>query len=210
MLASSPKVIATEWVTGTPFSRIIADGARAERDEAGRLLSEFHFSSPARVGLLHADPHPGNFLLLPDGRLSVIDFGAVARLPEGLPPTMGRMLRLAIEDRSEELLELLRDERFVQPDQDLRAEDVHAYLAPFVDPARTEKFHFTRAWLQQQAERVGDLRSPDFRTARMLNLPPDYLLIHRVTLGATGILCQLDAEVAARDIIARWQPGFAD
>ncbi|GAA4841843.1 ABC1 kinase family protein [Saccharopolyspora rosea] len=210
VLASSPKVIATEWVTGTPFSRIIADGARAERDEAGRLLSEFHFSSPARVGLLHADPHPGNFLLLPDGRLTVIDFGAVARLPEGLPPTMGRMLRLAIEDRSEELLELLRDERFVQPDQDLRAEDVHAYLAPFVDPARTEKFHFTRAWLQQQAERVGDLRSPDFRTARLLNLPPDYLLIHRVTLGATGILCQLDAEVAARDIIARWQPGFGD
>ena len=54
-------------------------------DQAGALLAEFHYSAPARSGLLHADPHPGNFQLLPDGRLLVLDFGAVARLPEGLP-----------------------------------------------------------------------------------------------------------------------------
>ncbi|ASU79723.1 ABC transporter ATP-binding protein [Actinopolyspora erythraea] len=210
VVASSPKVMVTEWVSGTPFSEIINNGSRERRDRAGRLLSEFHFSSPSRVGLLHADPHPGNFQLLPDGRLAVIDFGAIARLPEGLPRTLGRMLRLALEDRAEELMELLRDDRFVQTDSSLRAEDVQAYLGPFVDPVRTETFHFTRAWLQWQADRVGDLRSPDFRTGRSLNLPPDYLLIHRVTLGATGILCQLDAEVAAREIIATWQPGFAD
>ncbi|MBA8823026.1 putative unusual protein kinase regulating ubiquinone biosynthesis (AarF/ABC1/UbiB family) [Saccharopolyspora lacisalsi] len=210
VVASSPKVMVTEWVTGTPFSEIINEGTREQRDEAGRLLSEFHFSSPARSGLLHADPHPGNFMLLPDGRLAVIDFGAVARLPDGLPVTMGRMLRLAYEDRSEELLELLRADRFVHTDSTLRAEDVQAYLGPFVDPVRTETFHFTRSWMQWQADRVGDLRSPEFRTGRSLNLPPDYLLIHRVTLGATGILCQLDAEVAAREIIATWQPGFVD
>nr|WP_310278385.1 AarF/ABC1/UbiB kinase family protein [Haloactinomyces albus] len=210
VVASSPKVMVTEWVTGMPFSRIIAEGSREQRDEAGRLLSEFHFSSPARSGLLHADPHPGNFQLLPDGRLCVIDFGAVSRLPDGLPTTMGRMLRLALEDRSEELLDLLRTDRFVHTDSTLRAEDVQAYLGPFVDPVRTETFHFTRSWMQQQADRVGDLRSPDFRTGRSLNLPPDYLLIHRVTLGATGILCQLDAEVRAREIIATWQPGFAE
>ncbi len=210
VVASSPKVMITEWITGTPFSSIIAEGSKQERDEAGRLLAEFHFSSPARAGLLHADPHPGNFMMLPDGRLSVIDFGAVARLPDGLPVTMGRMLRLALEDRSEELLELLRADRFVHTDSRLRAEDVQAYLGPFVDPVRAPSFHFTRSWMQQQAERVGDLRSPDFRTGRSLNLPSDYLLIHRVTLGATGILCQLDAEVAAREIISAWQPGFAD
>ena len=210
VVASAPKVMVTEWVSGTPFSSIIASGAREERDEAGRLLSEFHYSSPSRAGLLHADPHPGNFMLLDDGRLAVIDFGAVAHLPEGPPLTMGRMLRLALDDRSDELLSLLREDRFVHTDSKLRAEDVLAYLGPFVDPLRTEKFHFTRRWLQRQAERVGDLRSPDFRTGRSLNLPPDYLLIHRVTLGATGILCQLDAKIAAREIISQWQPGFDD
>lgn len=209
VVASAPKVIVTEWVTGKPYSRIIADGDRHERDTAGRRLAEFHFSSPSRAGLLHSDPHPGNFMLLDDGRMAVIDFGAVARLPEGLPPTLGRMLRLALDNRAQELLDLLRAENFVQPDMELTAEDVFNYLAPFIDPARTEEFHFTRSWLQRQAERVGDLRSPDFHTGRSLNLPPEYLMIHRVTLGATGILCQLDAKVPARDIIAKWQPGFA-
>lgn len=210
VVASAPKVVVSEWVSGTPFSKIIAEGSKQQRDEAGRLLGEFHFCSPARVGLLHSDPHAGNFLILDDGRLSVIDFGAVARLPDGLPTTMGRILRLALEDRSQELLELLRADRFVPADSDLQASDVHEYLAPFVDPLRTETFHFTRGWMQEQAERVGDLRSPQFHTGRGLNLPPDYLLIHRVTLGTTAIMCQLDAEVAARDILLRWQSGFAE
>ena len=137
VLASAPQVLITEWVTGKPFAEIIADGTQQERNEAGRLLAEFHFSSPQRSGLLHADPHPGNFLLGEDGRLIVIDFGAVARLADGLPPVLGRMMRLALEDRADDLLRLLREDRFVQTDSALRAEDVIAYLGPFVDPVRT-------------------------------------------------------------------------
>ena len=50
--------------------------------DAGHRLAEFHFSAPARSGRLHADPHPGNFLVLADGRLGVLDFGATKRLSE--------------------------------------------------------------------------------------------------------------------------------
>ncbi|MEJ2854171.1 MULTISPECIES: ABC1 kinase family protein [unclassified Saccharothrix] len=210
VVASSPKVMVTEWTDGVPLSKIIRSGEREERDLAGRLLSEFHFSAPSRSGLLHADPHPGNFMLGADGRLRVLDFGAVARLPDGLPKTLGLMTRLALDGRSTDLLDLLKSERFIRPGTELREDDVLNYLAPFVEPLRAETFHFTRKWLQKQAERVGDLRSPDSHTGRSLNLPPQYLLIHRVTLGATGILCQLDAHVPAREIVERWQPGFAD
>ena len=77
---------------------------RDERDRAGALLAEFHYSAPARARLLHADPHPGNFQLLPDGRLLVLDFGAVARLPEGLPRPLSVMTRLALEDRPDDLV----------------------------------------------------------------------------------------------------------
>ncbi|MFD1148063.1 ABC1 kinase family protein [Saccharothrix hoggarensis] len=210
VVASSPKVMVTEWTDGVPLSKIIREGEPEERDLAGQLLSEFHFSAPSRSGLLHADPHPGNFMLGDDGRLRVLDFGAVARLPDGLPKTLGLMTRLALDGRSQDLVELLRAERFIRPGTELHAEDVLNYLAPFVEPLRTETFHFTRRWLQKQAERVGDLRSPESQTGRSLNLPPQYLLIHRVTLGATGILCQLDANVQARAIVARWQPGFDD
>ncbi|SER78646.1 Predicted unusual protein kinase regulating ubiquinone biosynthesis, AarF/ABC1/UbiB family [Lentzea xinjiangensis] len=210
VIASSPKVMVTEWTSGTPLSKIIREGSEQDRDRAGQLLAEFHFSAPSRSGLLHADPHPGNFMLGDDGLLRVIDFGAVARLPDGLPKTLGLMTRLALDGRSADLVELLRAENFIREGMSLDGDDVLGYLAPFVEPLRTESFHFTRRWLQSQAERVGDLRSPDSHTGRSLNLPPQYLLIHRVTLGATGILCQLDAHVQAREIVARWQPGFDD
>ena len=83
VVASAPKVLVSEWVTGTPLSHIIRNGSREERDGIGYLLSEFHFSAPERARLLHADPHPGNFLRLADGRLCVLDFGAAAKLPHG-------------------------------------------------------------------------------------------------------------------------------
>src|SRR2546423_12624804 len=57
-------VLVTEWVDGTPLSHIIRDGTQEQRDRAGLLLVRFLFSGPARAGLLHADPHPGNFRLL--------------------------------------------------------------------------------------------------------------------------------------------------
>ncbi|HVK23188.1 MAG TPA: AarF/UbiB family protein, partial [Actinokineospora sp.] len=210
VIASAPKVTVTEWIDGTPLAAIIKSGTAAERDHAGFLLSEFHFSSPARAGLLHSDPHPGNFMVTPDGHLGVIDFGAVARLPEGLPRPLGQMTRLSIDGRSAELLRLMRDDGFVRDGMKIDAEDVLAYLAPFAEPAAVEVFHFSRKWMQKQAERVGDLRGQDFKTGRSLNLPPQYLLIQRVTAGATGILCQLDAKVPMRAIISQWQPGFAD
>lgn len=209
VVASAPKVLVSEWVEGRPLASVIRDGSREERDRAGYLLAEFHYSSPARVGMLHSDPHPGNFMLTDDGRLCVIDFGAVAHLPSGLPEAHGRMMRLALDGDSCALLELMRDEHFIRGDQqDLAAEHVYTYLAPFVEPVRSETFHFTRRWMQKQAMRVGDVRSQDFRTGRSLNLPPQYLMLHRVLGGSTGILCQLDAELPVRDLITRWQPGF--
>ncbi|HEY1972389.1 MAG TPA: AarF/ABC1/UbiB kinase family protein, partial [Pseudonocardia sp.] len=210
VVASAPKVIVSEWLTGTPLAAIIRGGTTAERNRAGEILAEFHFSAPTRSNLLHADPHPGNFMLTGDGRMGVIDFGACARLPGGIPRPLGVMTRLALEGRSADLLDLLRNEQFIRPGTTLEASHVLEYLAPFTEPLRTERFHFTRRWLQRQAGRLGDVRGQDFRTGRSLNLPPQYLLIHRVTAGATGILCQLDAEVGIRAIVERWQPGFTD
>ncbi|MCX6463360.1 MAG: AarF/ABC1/UbiB kinase family protein [Pseudonocardiales bacterium] len=206
VVASAPKAMVSEWVTGRKLSDVIARGSQAERDHAATQLSEFHYSAPERTGLLHSDPHPGNFQILDDGRLMVLDYGAVARLPDGMPRPLSEMVRLALADRPADLLQLLRDEKFVRPGSEITAGDALAYLAPFTEPLRTESFRFDRAWLQKQAGRVGDLRSPQFHTGRELNLPPQYLLVHRVTMGTLGVLCQLDADVPLRGIVARWQP----
>ena len=92
----------------------------------------------------------------------------------------------------------------------MTGDDAIAYLAPFTEPLRSDVFRFNRRWLQRQAGRVGDLRSPDFRTGLELNLPPQYLLVHRVTMGTLGVLCQLDADVPLRGIVRHWQPWIFD
>ena len=105
VIAATDRVLVSEWMDGTPLSKIIADGSSEERNRAGILIVRFLFSGPSRVGLLHADPHPGNFRLLDDGRLGVLDFGAVDRLPDGFPPLFGKLLRLMHEDRGIETVE---------------------------------------------------------------------------------------------------------
>ena len=209
VVGSAARVLVTEWVDGTPLSKIISDGSQEMRDEAGRLMAVLHFSAPARAGLLHADPHPGNFRMLADGRLGVIDFGAVARLPGGHPEPIGRLVRLALDGDAEGTVDGLRDEGFVKRDDDIDAQAVLDFLLPMVEPIAKDEFHFTRAWLRSEATRLGSPRSPAYQLSRKLNLPASYLLIHRVTLGSIGVLCQLEARAPYRSIVERWLPGFA-
>ncbi|SPE58002.1 putative ubiquinone biosynthesis protein UbiB [Streptomyces netropsis] len=214
----SDQVLVTEWLEGVPLSEVIADGTPEQRDRAGQLLARFLFSGAARTGLLHADPHPGNFRLItgdhPDGppekwRLGVLDFGTVDRLPQGLPVEIGTALRLTLDGEAEAVHELLREEGFVKPEIELEPGAVLDYLLPIIEPAQAEEFTFTRSWLRAQAARIADHRSPAYQLARQLNLPPAYLLIHRVTMSTIGVLCQLGATVRLREEMEAWVPGFA-
>ncbi|MGB8021112.1 MAG: AarF/ABC1/UbiB kinase family protein [Candidatus Nanopelagicales bacterium] len=209
VLASSRTVIVSEWLEGTPLSRFVADGTQEERNLAGQHYQRFLLSGPARAGLLHADPHPGNFRITPDGRFGVLDFGAVAHLPDGFPPIVGSLMRIAMSGDAESVLAGLRREGFVRSASSIDANSLLDFLDPFVEPARTPTFQYSRAWLRGQFARLNDPRNPDFAIGLKLNLPPSYLLIHRVWLGAIGVLCQLNAEVAMRGELERWVPGFA-
>ncbi|MEW2455256.1 ABC1 kinase family protein [Streptomyces albus] len=210
------QVLITEWLEGIPLSAVIADGSQEERDRAGQLLSRFLFSGTVRTGLLHADPHPGNFRLVTDGsdepaqwRLGVMDFGTVDRLPDGLPPVIGVVLRLMLDGDAETAYDMLREEGFVKERIELDPEAVRDYLLPIIEPACVDEFTFTREWMRGQAARIADPRSPAHQLGRRLNLPPSYLLIHRVTLSTIGVLCQLGATVRMRDDMETWVPGFA-
>ncbi|MFI9151971.1 ABC1 kinase family protein [Streptomyces sp. NPDC053367] len=211
------QVLVTEWMEGVPLSEVISDGTQAQRDRAGQLLARFLFSGPARTGLLHADPHPGNFRLLPGGpqgeddwRLGVLDFGTVDRLPGGLPTPIGHSLRLTLDGEAEAVYELLCTEGFVKESIDLDPDAVLDYLLPIIEPAQVEEFTFTRGWMRGQAARIADPRSPAYQLAKRLNLPPAYLLIHRVTLSTIGVLCQLGATVRLREELEEWLPAFAE
>ncbi|RZB14971.1 AarF/ABC1/UbiB kinase family protein [Streptomyces sp. F001] len=209
------EVLITEWIDGIPMSEIIRDGTQEQRDRAGQLLARFLFSGPARTGLLHADPHPGNFRLLPGGpggdddwHLGVLDFGTVDRLPGGLPTPIGHSLRMTLDGDAQAVYDLLCEEGFVKQSIELDPDAVLDYLLPIIEPAQVEEFTFTRGWMRSQAARVADPRSPAYQLGKQLNLPPAYLLIHRVTLSTIGVLCQLGATVRLRKELEEWLPGF--
>ncbi|GHG96401.1 ABC1 kinase family protein [Streptomyces lanatus] len=209
------QILITEWIDGIPLSEVISDGTQEQRDRAGQLLARFLFSGPARTGLLHADPHPGNFRLLPgdpegegDWRLGVLDFGTVDRLPGGLPTPIGDSLRMTLDGEADSVYELLCAEGFVKESIDLDPDAVLDYLLPIIEPAQVDEFTFTRGWMRSQAARVADPRSPAYQLGKQLNLPPAYLLIHRVTLSTIGVLCQLGATVRLREELEEWLPGF--
>ena len=208
VLAATDHVLVTEWMGGTPLAAVITSGTQEQRDRVGLLLVRFLFSGPARTGLLHADPHPGNFRLLDDGRLGVLDFGAVDRLPDGLPPVFGRLLWLMHHDGEIELVEQdLREHGFLRPGVRIDLGELRAFLAPLAEPSKVEQFAFSREWMRGEAARVSDMRPAN--VARRLNLPPSYVLIHRVSTAGIGVLCQLESAGAFRAEVLRWIPGYS-
>ncbi len=209
VLASSQRVIVSQWLEGTALSKTIADGGRAERDLASLRYLEFLLLGPALTGLLHADPHPGNFRLLPDGRFGVLDFGATKSLPNGMPPAIGRLLTLALREDAETVAEGLREEGFIKETIEVDPSGLLGYLAPFLEPARHETFTFTRGWLQDLFAHINDPFRPQWTVGLKLNLPPEYVLIHRVWLGGIGVLCQLGGRIAVLDVLEDHLPEFS-
>jgi len=207
VLTATDHVLVSEWMDGIPLAQIIASGTQEQRNSTGMKLVRFLFSGPARAGMLHADPHPGNFRLLPDGRLGVLDFGAVDRLPGGLPLIFGRLLWLMHNDGDIEMVEQeLREHGFLRPGVSINLDELHAFLAPLAEPSRGESFAFSREWMRAEAAQVADLRAAN--VARRLNLPPSYVLIHRVSTAGIGVLCQLECAGAFRAEVLRWIPGY--
>ena len=82
------------------------------------------------------------------------------------------------------------------------------YLAPFVEPAAVPEFQFNRDWMREQFIRVRDPQASG-GVAMKLNLPPNYLLIHRVWLGGLAVLSQLNARAAFGRVLEEFLPGYA-
>jgi predicted unusual protein kinase regulating ubiquinone biosynthesis (AarF/ABC1/UbiB family) len=200
------RVLVSDWVDGFKLTGLI--GRPDEERNRGALdYVTFLFAGPSLAGVLHGDPHPGNYLVMPDGRLAVVDFGLVSRLPDGLPMAMGRLIRHAVDGEIGPMVAGLAEEGFVEDSIDGQA--LLDYLAPFVEPASVEDFAFNREWARGQFARVhGDMSSSGVATS--LNIPPEYGLIYRVWMGGIAVLSQLDVHANFAKVLRDWLPGFTD
>src|ERR1700744_4049684 len=210
IVASAPKVVVQEWIDGTPMAEIIRNGTVEQRDLMGLRLLELTFDAPRRLEMMHGDAHPGNFMLLPDGRMGVIDFGAVAPLPGGFPIELGMTIRLAREKNYYLLLPTMEKAGFIQKGQQVSVRDIDEMLGQYVQPVEVEVFHYTRKWLQKMTTIQIDRSVSQIKTARQMDLPPKLAIPMRVIAAVAAILCQLEAHVPIRALSEELIPGIAE
>ena len=210
IVASAPKVVIQEWIDGTHMAEIIRDGTVEQRDLMGLRLLELTFDAPRRLEMMHGDAHPGNFMLLPDGRMGVIDFGAVAPLPGGFPIELGMTIRLAKEKNYDLLLPTMEKVGFIQKGQQVSVRDIDEMLRQYVEPTEVEVFHYTRKWLQRMTVGQIDRSVSQIKTARQMDLPPKLAIPMRVIASVAAIECQLDAHVPIKALSEQLIPGFAE
>lgn len=210
IVASAPKVVIQEWIDGIPMSEIIRTGTVEQRDIMGTRLMELTLGSPGRLQMMHGDAHPGNFMLLSDGRMGVIDFGAVAPLPGGLPVELGMTIRLAREKNYDLLLPTMEKVGLIQKGQQVSVPDIDEMLRQYVQPVEAEVFHYTRKWIQKMAGMQMDRSVTQIKTARQMDLPRQLAIPMRVIASTTAILCQLDAHVPIKALSEEFVPGFAE
>src|SRR6201996_3603770 len=210
VVASAPKVVIQEWMQGVPMAEIIRDGTPKQRDLIGTRLLELTFDAPRRLQMLHGDAHPGNFMLLPDDRMGVIDFGAVAPLPGGFPIELGMTIRLARDKNSDFLLPTMEKAGFIQKGQQVSVRDIDEMLRQYVEPIEVDVFHYTRKWLQRMTVGQIDRSGSQIKTARQMDLPPKLGIPMRGIGAVAAILCQLDAHVPIKALSEELIPGFAE
>src|SRR3954453_12935372 len=105
---SRERVLVTEWVDGIGFEQV-KQLPQADRDRFGEIVFRFFFGSFYRNGHFSGDPHPGNYLLLPDGRVAFLDFGLTKKVGMSHVEAEKRVIRAGLEGDADALYEQLAD-----------------------------------------------------------------------------------------------------
>ena len=216
--AATPRVLITGWLEGASLSTLL-DGrtdllpagwreldSGDAADLAARLLGHAIYAPAACTGWMHADLHSGNFLLLPGGRLGMLDFGAVAATPGGIPAPFGEFAAAVLAGDGPTAVSLARQVGALAPDAEVDPQLILELLQPIVATAAADSFAYSRPWLRRL---MAHLTEPRFAPAmRKLTPPPEYALVWRATLSAAGLFAQLGATVPTRGFHLAYSPGF--
>jgi predicted unusual protein kinase regulating ubiquinone biosynthesis (AarF/ABC1/UbiB family) len=215
---AAPRVLITGWLEGASLSALL-DGRTdllpagwreldpgAAADRAGLLLSHAIFAPAACAGWMHADLHPGNFLLLPGGRLGMLDFGAVAATPGGLPVPFGQLAAAVLAGDGPAAVSLARQAGALAAGTQVDPQLIIELLHPYVATAADETFTYSRPWLRGL---MALFNEPRFASVlRNLTPPREYALLWRATLASAGLFAQLGATVPTRGFHLAYSPGF--
>jgi predicted unusual protein kinase regulating ubiquinone biosynthesis (AarF/ABC1/UbiB family) len=198
-------VLVTEWIDGTGFEEVRRMDD-AVRDRFGEIVFRFFFGSLYRNGHFSGDPHPGNYLLLDDGRVAFLDFGMVKKLDRGQVDDEIEAIRCGMEGDAEGLHAAFAREGYLDPADPLLTPD--AVLAHFRDVTdwyvEDRELRMDPAYVSQILIDFGDPRSKHWTLMRHMTVPPHAILARRMEGLTVGVLGKLEATANWHRIAREW------
>jgi predicted unusual protein kinase regulating ubiquinone biosynthesis (AarF/ABC1/UbiB family) len=205
---SRERVMVSEYVTGVGFEEL-KERPQAERNRLGEIVFRFFLGCLYRHRQFSGDPHPGNFMLLDDGRVAFLDFGLFKRM-ETEPVELELAAQRAVsEGDAAKLHELMAANGFL-PDPD-RVDPDH--LLDFVKDAiwwyttADEEVQLTPEIATQVMIESSDPRSRHFREMRHQDIRPEHLFGRRMEMLTLAVLSQLRASANWHRIAREWMYG---
>jgi predicted unusual protein kinase regulating ubiquinone biosynthesis (AarF/ABC1/UbiB family) len=204
---SRERVVVSEYVSGRGFEEI-KQLPEEERDRIGEMIFRFYFGCMYRHHQFSGDPHPGNSMLLDDGRMAFLDFGLFKKIPAEVAQFELDVQRLGSEGRAQELIKLLHDGGFIG-DPSFYTED--KIMAQFQDLTwwytTDEEILLTPEVATEVLIQMSDPRSRHWGSMRHETLPPDHLFGRRLETLTLAVLGQLRAKANWHRITREWAYG---
>jgi predicted unusual protein kinase regulating ubiquinone biosynthesis (AarF/ABC1/UbiB family) len=201
---SREKVLVSEYVTGLGFDAI-KELDQETRDRVGEIIFRFFFGCMYRHRQFSGDPHPGNFLLKPDGTVAFLDFGLFKVMPQELIEIELECQRAGHEGDGERLHEIFSRTGFLREPDRFRPDKL---LAQFLDATwwyvLDEEVHLQPEIATEVMIEMSDPRSSHFGQMRHETLPADHLFGRRVELLTLAVLSQLEAKANWHRIAREW------
>lgn len=200
---SSARIITMDWIDGLHLKEFLATNPSQElRNQIGQALWDFYDYQVHTLRMVHADPHPGNFIIRPDGRLGVIDFGCIKVMPDDFYTHYFALIRKDMLMNEDELNRIFHHLSFLT-DQDTAAE--HKFFTSVFKemikllgaPFHQDEFDFGDESYFKQIFDLGDRisNSKEFRNSRQARGSRHGLYINRTYFGLYNILHDLRAKV---------------
>jgi predicted unusual protein kinase regulating ubiquinone biosynthesis (AarF/ABC1/UbiB family) len=193
---SRRRVLVSEWVAGHRFDEILSLD-QEQRDRVGEILVRFFFGSMERVGRFNTDPHPGNYMLMDDGRIAFLDFGNTVSVGEDTQELRRRALVAALDGDASVFADAVSDLGYVR---NLQRIDREALLTQAVLVGdwylRDEELRIDPDYVAGVVGALIDPRAFDgaMRLVRQMKIPPEEIWLRRVETSVLAVLGQLRAK----------------
>jgi predicted unusual protein kinase regulating ubiquinone biosynthesis (AarF/ABC1/UbiB family) len=201
---SRDRVLVTEYVEGMGFDDIKQLDAE-QRSRFGEIVFRFYLGSIYQLQHFNADAHPGNYLLLHDGRVAFLDFGMTKRLDVEQIALEIEVVKARLDNDPERLREKLHDLGFLKNPQRIDAlqlmEHVDAVGGWYWEDRERE---ITPEYVMGVISAISDPRSDFYRLMRRENVPANELMGRRMEIGVLAVLGQLGARRNWHRIAREW------